>query len=73
LLTQGAVSGQTNARFTGAYAEYALAEAAMIWRKPSGLSDAEAASVPVVASTAWQMLFNHAQIRAGDLVQITSY
>jgi NADPH:quinone reductase-like Zn-dependent oxidoreductase len=42
----------------------------MIWRKPSRLSDAEAASVPVVASTAWQMLFHHAQIRAGDLVLV---
>jgi NADPH:quinone reductase-like Zn-dependent oxidoreductase len=60
----------TNARFTGAYTEYTLAEATMIWRKPSRLSDAEAASVPVVASTAWQMLFHHAQIRAGDLVLV---
>jgi NADPH:quinone reductase-like Zn-dependent oxidoreductase len=64
------VFGVTNARFTGAYAEYALAEAAMIGRKPPRLSHVEAASVPVVASTAWQMLFNHAQIGVGTPVLV---
>ena len=64
------VFGVTNARFTGAYAECALAEATMIRRKPPRLSHVEAASVPVVASTAWQMLFNHAQICAGTTVLV---
>jgi NADPH:quinone reductase-like Zn-dependent oxidoreductase len=62
--------GVTNARFTGAYAEYALAEATMIRRKSPRLSHVEAASMPVVASTAWQMLFNHAQIGAGTQVLV---
>jgi NADPH:quinone reductase-like Zn-dependent oxidoreductase len=62
--------GVTNARFTGAYAEYALAEATMIRRKSLRLSHVEAASMPVVASTAWQMLFNHAQIGAGTQVLV---
>ena len=53
-----AVFGVTNAQFTGAYAEYALADAAIIAPKPRRLSDGEAASVPVVASTAWQMVFD---------------
>jgi NADPH:quinone reductase-like Zn-dependent oxidoreductase len=57
-----AVFGVTNAQFTGAYAEYAIADAAMIARKPRRLSDVEAASVPVVASTAWQMVFDHGHV-----------
>ena len=56
-----AVYGVTNSRFTGAYAEYAAADAAMIARKPTRLNHVEAASVPVVASTAWQMVFDHGQ------------
>jgi NADPH:quinone reductase-like Zn-dependent oxidoreductase len=54
-----AVYGVTNAQFTGAYAEYAVAAASMIARKPARLGFVEAASMPVVASTAWQMLFDH--------------
>ena len=38
------VFGVTNARFTGAYAEYAVAEAAMIAAKPARLTAVEAAS-----------------------------
>jgi NADPH:quinone reductase-like Zn-dependent oxidoreductase len=57
-----AVYGVTNSRFTGAYAEYAVAEAAMIAPKPKRLNHIEAASAPVVASTAWQMVFDHGQV-----------
>jgi NADPH:quinone reductase-like Zn-dependent oxidoreductase len=57
-----AVYGVTNAQFTGAYAAYAVADAAMIAPKPGRLSDVEAASVPVVASTAWQMVFEYGQV-----------
>ncbi len=56
------VFGVTNARFTGAYADYAVAEAAMLARKPGRLNFVEAASVPVVASTAWQMVFDHGKV-----------
>jgi NADPH:quinone reductase-like Zn-dependent oxidoreductase len=56
------VFGVTNSRFTGAYAEYAVAEAGMIASKPKRLSYIEAASVPVVASTAWQMVVDHGQV-----------
>src|SRR3954462_14336015 len=59
------VYGVTNPQFTGAYAEYALASAAMISRKPASLTFVEAASVPVVAVTAWQALFDHAKVKAG--------
>jgi NADPH:quinone reductase-like Zn-dependent oxidoreductase len=56
------VYGVTNARFTGAWADYAVAEAGMIAPKPERLTPIEAASVPVVASTAWQMVFDHGQV-----------
>ena len=53
------VYGVTNGEFVGAYAEYAVATATMLARKPATIGFVEAASVPVVASTAWQMLFEH--------------
>src|SRR5215471_10575074 len=52
-----AVFGATNARFTGGYAEYAVASAARPARKPQRLGFIEAASLPVVACTAWHMVF----------------
>jgi NADPH:quinone reductase-like Zn-dependent oxidoreductase len=51
------IYGITNDHFTGAYAEYAVADSGMIARKPKALSFVEAASAPVVAVTAWQMVF----------------
>ncbi len=64
------VFGVTNTQFLGAYAEYALASAAMLAKKPSSLSYIEAASVPVVAVTAWQALFDYARLEAGQMVVI---
>ncbi|WP_432807351.1 NADP-dependent oxidoreductase [Rhodoligotrophos ferricapiens] len=64
------VYGVTNPRFIGAYAEYALASAAMVARKPSTLTHVEAASVPVIAVTAWQALFNESKLQAGQTVLI---
>lgn len=64
------VYGVTNQNFTGAYAEYALAASGMIARKPRNLSFIEAASAPVVAVTAWQMLFDYAQLTSGQKVLI---
>jgi NADPH:quinone reductase-like Zn-dependent oxidoreductase len=64
------VYGVTNPDFVGAYAEYAVARAEMIARKPITLTHIEAASVPVVAVTAWQALFDHAQLAAGQTVLV---
>jgi NADPH:quinone reductase-like Zn-dependent oxidoreductase len=64
------VYGVTNPRFIGAYAEYALASAAMIAPKPTSLTYIEAASVPVIAVTAWQGVFDQAQLTAGQTVVI---
>jgi len=64
------VYGVTNAQFVGANAEYAIAAANMIAPKPLRLSRLEAAGLPVVAVTAWQMLFEHARPDAGQTVLI---
>lgn len=64
------VYGLTNDHFTGGYAEYALASAAGMAPKPRSLSFIEAASVPVVAVTAWQMLFDYAHAVAGQKVLV---
>jgi NADPH:quinone reductase-like Zn-dependent oxidoreductase len=64
------VFGVTNKQFCGAYAEYAVASAQMVAAKPRSLSFVDAASVPVVAVTAYQMLFDYAQMRAGQAVLI---
>jgi NADPH:quinone reductase-like Zn-dependent oxidoreductase len=64
------VFGVTNTQFLGAYAQYAVASAGMLAKKPSSLSFIEAASVPVVAVTAWQGLFDHGHLEAGQTVVI---
>jgi NADPH:quinone reductase-like Zn-dependent oxidoreductase len=64
------VFGATNPRFIDGYAEYAITAARMIAPKPRELSHIEAASVPVVAVTAWQMLFDHAKVQEGQTVVV---
>lgn len=66
-----AVYGVTNPQFCGAQAGYALAAADSIAAKPESLDILGAASAPVIAVTAWQMLFEHAQAKRGDTVMIT--
>ena len=64
------VYGVTNPQFIGAYAEYALASAGMVSSRPTSLTHVEAASVPVISVTAWQALFDRAQLKAGQTVVI---
>jgi NADPH:quinone reductase-like Zn-dependent oxidoreductase len=64
------VFGVTNSRFTGAYAQCAMASAQMLSYKPRRRNFLEAAAVPVVAVTARQMLFRHARVRPGDRVLV---
>jgi NADPH:quinone reductase-like Zn-dependent oxidoreductase len=64
------IYGVTNSQFLGSYAEYAVASAAMISKKPTSLTYMEAASVPVVAVTAWQALFDQARLKSGQKVLI---
>ena len=64
------VFGVTNKQFTGAYADYAIASALMIATAPAGLGHSEAAAVPVVATTAWQALFDEARLERGQTVLV---
>jgi NADPH:quinone reductase-like Zn-dependent oxidoreductase len=64
------VYGATNPQFIGGYAEYALASASMVARKPTTLTFEEGASAPIVAVTAWQMLFDYAKAQAGQSILI---
>jgi len=64
------VYGVTNPQFCGAQAEFAVAVAAMVARKPQSLNYVEAASAPVIAVTAWQMLFQYAQAMHGQTVMV---
>jgi len=62
--------GVTNDKFVGAYAEYASASVRTIARRPHSLSWLQAASAPVVAVTAGQMLFEYAGVSAGQTIFI---
>jgi NADPH:quinone reductase-like Zn-dependent oxidoreductase len=57
------VYGVTNPQFIGAYAEYALAFAAMVSRKPTSLTYIEAASVPVICRDAMHAPVSHEEAR----------
>lgn len=63
-----AIYGVANARFTDGYADYVVAPAGMIAQKPAKLSYPEAASTPIVAVMAWQMLFDHGHAGTGQTV-----
>ena len=64
------VFGVTNPSFINGYAEYAIAAVRMVTRRPANLSHLEAAALPVVGVTAWQMLFDHAQAHQGQTVVV---
>jgi len=65
-----AVYGVTNPQFVGAQAEYAVCEAGMIAPRPRGLDALQAASAPVIAVTAYQMLFEYGDVKRGQTVLI---
>ena len=54
----------------GASAEYVLAPAAILAAAPLSIPLADAAALPLVGLTAWQALFDHAQLVAGQRVLI---
>jgi NADPH:quinone reductase-like Zn-dependent oxidoreductase len=64
------VYGATNDQFVGGYAEYALVEAGKVAPKPAALDYVTAAGLPVVAVTAWQMLFEYARIEPGHVILV---
>lgn len=58
-------------RQAAAYAEYVTAPSRQLARKPSGLSHAEAAGLPLAGLTAWQVLVDAAGVEPGQRVLIT--
>lgn len=64
------VYGVTNPRFIGAYAEFAVCDATRLAAKPASLDFLEAASAPVVAVSAYQMVFEYAKVQPGQTVLI---
>jgi NADPH:quinone reductase-like Zn-dependent oxidoreductase len=54
----------------GAYAEYAAVNEANLARIPEGMSDVQAAAIPVAAVSAWQSLHHAGPIRAGQRILI---
>ena len=60
----------TNPQFCGAQAEFAIAFAGITVQKSRRQNHLEAASAPVVAVTAWQMLFEYARAKSGDTILI---
>jgi NADPH:quinone reductase-like Zn-dependent oxidoreductase len=54
----------------GGYAEYAVADETIVARKPRTSDHVQAAAVPTAGLTAWQALFEAAQLRAGQKVLI---
>ena len=54
----------------GSYTEYGIAPATALALKPKSLSFDEAATLPIGATTAWQGLFDHGNLQAGQRVLI---
>jgi NADPH:quinone reductase-like Zn-dependent oxidoreductase len=54
----------------GAYAEYIAVRASEIQRKPKSLDHVRSAAIPLAALTAWQAIFDAAQLRAGQRILI---
>lgn len=47
----------------GTNSEYHIVDERIVGRKPTSLSDAEAAALPLTAITAWEMLFDRLEVR----------
>lgn len=55
---------------TGNYAEYTVIEERLVAKKPTSLSFAEAASAPLVLITAWEALYDRANLQSTQKVLI---
>jgi NADPH2:quinone reductase len=54
----------------GSYAEYHVANEAIVARKPANLSHIEAASIPLAGGTAWDALIPRVNVQVGETVFI---
>lgn len=57
-------------REPGNYAQYTVIESAHVARKPANINFIEAAAAPLVLITAWEALFNRAQLQPAQTVLI---
>lgn len=64
------VYGRTDLAREGSYAEYMVARESEIALKPKSIDLVSAAAIPLAALTAWQALFDNAQLTAGQTVLI---
>lgn len=64
------VYGKLDARRDGAYAEYTVSRVENIAHKPRSLDHTHAAAVPTAALTAWQALFDLADLLPGQTVLV---
>src|SRR2546426_5943481 len=55
---------------SGGYAELATAPAALIAKKPAGVSHEQAAAIPVAGLTGWQALFDRGALERGQTALI---
>jgi len=55
----------------GVAADFTVLPEDLLVRRPPALGDAESAAIPLPALTAWQGLFDHGALRAGERVLIT--
>lgn len=54
----------------GSYAQYHVAHESIIALKPKNISHLEAATLPLAAGTAWEMLFTRAQLKVNQTILI---
>ena len=54
----------------GSYAEYTVASASIVARKPASLSHVEAAGIPLAGGTAWEAIVRRLNVRPGETVLI---
>lgn len=55
---------------SGTHAEYVVVPEANVFHQPSNITFEEAAAIPLVYTTAWQMLVRRAQIQPGEKVVV---
>jgi NADPH:quinone reductase-like Zn-dependent oxidoreductase len=65
-----AVYGRPDVMRDGCYAEYVAVSAAELSPKPKKLDDLQSASIPLAGLTAWQGLFDHGKLAAGQKILI---
>jgi NADPH:quinone reductase-like Zn-dependent oxidoreductase len=65
-----AVFGLSDFGRNGAAAEYAVVPSALLAPKPQSLDHVESAALPLAGLSAWQALFDHGQLAAGERVLV---